>query len=125
MANSLQSYLGHLWEINRTDFNRLSAEDLESMTALLIKETPTKYLPFIEEKDHGREVLFMLREWIETEDEGLGYDILSKMKNLVVDAMSYKIEEEMLDYEKREEIARKETRDHERQEGYVFDKQRI
>lgn len=125
MKDTIECYLSHLWEINRKEMHDLSEEDCQTLACLLIKQTPTKMLPLFENYDRSREVILMMSEWMDSEDDYLGHQILCKMRELIVTAMEPQIEDRMEDYARREAVAVRETREHERLEGISFDKQRI
>ena len=118
-------YLGHLAEINRLDIDKLDEEDMATMTVRLLAETPTKYLPKVEDYDPSREIATMMSGWIESEDEYLGYQILSKMRDLTIKAMTPVIEDTINDYAKREEAAMEQARKDREADIYCDNRQRI
>lgn len=109
MYNS-QIFLSHLWELGKREYSDLVDRDFEEMTAILIREMPIRFLPKLEDYDQKREVMAMLGEWMQTEDDFLGHQILERMKELAIKAMHPICQDEMRHYAKREQQAIDETR---------------
>ncbi len=125
MQRSVETYLSYLFDSRRTELRQLSEEDLITLTSKILKETHTKNLPAVEIHDKERDMCIMMAEWMETEDDRLGYQILSKMRDLTVKATECLIAEKLAEYISEQQIAIKETDDHINAESKAFDKQRI
>ncbi len=98
---------------------------LQDITVNLIRETPTKLLPFLEDHDKTRDILTMLAGWMETEDEEIGRDILDKLRNCAVTAFEPDIDEAIKNYNQREELAQIEARRENAANVYADNRQRI
>lgn len=122
---TVDMFLGHLAEIDHLDIDKLDDEDLATMTVRLLAETPTKYLPKVEDYDPSREIATMMSGWIESEDEYLGYQILSKMRDLTIKAMTPIIEDRINDYARREEAAMEQGRKDREADIWCDNRQRL
>lgn len=124
-SSEFQSYLGHLFELGKTHTNQIEEESLIDLTAKLIRETPTKYLPILENYDRSRDVICMLSKWMETEDEEVGYEILCKLRDCAISAFESTIDDKLADYAQREEAAQREAAKENAINIYLDNKQRL
>ena len=126
MSNvTVDKMIAECYEEGLTNTNKVGEYVLQDITALMIQETPTKYLPFIENYDKNRDLMMMLSKWMETEDEEIGYNILDKLRNLAITAYEPKIEELLQEYSSREEKAQQESRREYAAQVYADNRQRI
>lgn len=100
--NQIETYLSHLWELGRNEMHRLDEQDYAQLTSRIIKATPTKLLPHFEAYDKEREIMLLMGEWMETENTDLGNEILAKMREYMITALTPQIEDRMADYGQRQ-----------------------
>lgn len=100
--NQIEAYLSHLWELGRNTMRRLEELDYAELTSRIIKTTPTKMLPYFEAHDREREIMILMGEWINTENADLGNEILAKMREYMITALTPQIEDRMAEYGKRQ-----------------------
>lgn len=124
-SQTVEDYLEYLFSVGKDDITKLNEEDLNDLTSRAIKETDTKYLPYLERNDHSREIITMLSVWMDSEDENMGYEILSKLRNLATKAFYYDIENQMVQYAKNQEILQKESEEHFEHLNNQYNLQRI
>lgn len=125
MSKDLECYLSHLWEIGRQEMKDLEIEDYIQLTSRLIKETPTKMLPLLENYDKTRYLIIMLSAWMNDEDPDLAQLILEEMRDIAITAMTPMIEDVMESYRKRNAIALREEQKNLTAEGMYYDRNRI
>lgn len=106
-------------------YEKLEYETICDLTALKILETPTKLLPFLEDKDTTRSLITMLAKWLQTYDSDLRDEIMEELTKLATESFESEIEKEFeLWHLNEERHAREAKRDREHL-IYVDNRQRI
>lgn len=123
MTAKTELYLSHLWEIGRTTIDDLQEEDLCHLTSAIINEMATKHIPSFESLDSNREIVLMMSEWMQSECDLLGKQILNKIKELIIASMTNKINNQMQYYAMREQESFSQL-EHNQLQNAAFDNQR-
>ena len=94
------------------------------MSSRIIKEMPTKHLPPFEPFDNSKEIMLMMSEWMQSECDFLGLQILRKMRDFIIQAMMPEIKDKLDDLARQEDIDQRYAGLHEKMEGIAFDSHR-
>lgn len=120
----VQTYLGHLWELDKRYLKDLSEDQQQDLAQLLIRELPYNKIPSPLEIDVRNEIMVMFNEWMTSEDDYLGYNVLSKMRDLTVKVMKPYMEDVIDEYRSNQERAVRQTEISDRQHIEADNRQR-
>ena len=124
MQNHTNIYLDHLRELGRTMAKSLTEDDLINLSSRIIRELPTKHLPHYEPFDRSKEIMLMMSEWMISEDDFLGLQILRKLRDFIIQAIMPEIKDKLDDLALQDDTDQRYAGLHERMENNAFDSHR-